>query len=72
MGTTRKLAAVTAAAAVALSAPGISAADHGQRHGPKPPCPAKSKSGKKLAKGHLKKAKKISGKGRKCGHRTAA
>ena len=62
-----KLSALVVAAALALSAPAATLADHGERHGPKGPCPAKSNSGK--AKGHDKKAREDRGKGRKCGHR---
>ena len=66
--TFHKLSALVVAAALALSAPAATLADHGERHGPKGPCPAKSK-GKAKAKGHDKKAREDRGKGRKCGHR---
>jgi hypothetical protein len=64
----KKLTVVATSAALALSLPAASVADHGERHGPKNPCPAKSQ-GKANAKGHDKKAKQDRGKGRKCGHR---
>jgi hypothetical protein len=67
----RKLTAIATSAALALSLPAASLADHGERHGPKKPCPTKSQ-GKANAKGHDKKAKQDSGKGRKCGHRQSA
>ena len=71
MRTFHKLSALVVAVALALSAPAATFANHGERHGPKGPCPAKAQSGKKNAKGHSKKAREDRGKGRKCGHRTA-
>ncbi len=62
----RKLTAITAAMALALSAPAAALADHGERHGPKGPCPT---VGKQEGKGPKKPAKNANG--RKCGFQKA-
>jgi hypothetical protein len=58
----RKLAAITATTALALSLPAASLADHGQRHGPKGPCPTVGKT-----QGHGPKKPPKNTNGRKCG-----
>jgi hypothetical protein len=66
----RKLSALAVTAALAVSLPATSLANHGQGHGPKGSCPSKAQSGNKNAKGHSKKAREERGRGRKCGHRS--
>jgi hypothetical protein len=62
----RKLTALIAALVPALAAPAASVADPVAKT--KTPCPTVGQ-GKAKAKGHAKKAKQASGKGKKCGHR---
>ncbi|HLL86781.1 MAG TPA: hypothetical protein VK387_05680 [Thermoleophilaceae bacterium] len=62
----RKLAAILAGLALAVSAPAAALADHGERHGPKGPCPT---VGKQQGNGPKKTPK--NNKGRKCGFQKA-
>jgi hypothetical protein len=62
----RKLTAVAAATALALSAPAAALADHGERHGPKGPCPTLGKQ-----QGSGPKKPPPNNNGRKCGFQKA-